>query len=360
MLGAAGKTARQTLDFHHVTHFDAGAVSFHHGGAGWVEPGIFPGSLNGQDLALGVGRRNALALAVAGAADPANDGVDFVAVAFGIGEALEQEGARAFTHDEAVGAGAKRPAAGGAQRPDFTELDEDAGAHVAVNAAGNDRIDMMLGEHLYCRVNSSEAGSARGVGDEVGAAQVEHVGHPAGDDVGKFAGHGVFGDWRHSSHEFAAPVVEHRLLGRSRHAGEFGRPAQRIGIFREDRSHGGGVMHLAAHGGSQNHAGAIGVQRSVGITVVGQRFGSDGHCPLLPFIHGGGHFGRDAIALPVKLKAAHPGADLGIGLVRGSRIRVVIVSNAPAIGWGFDDRIMFVDNVLPKRRRRGRVGEDGA
>jgi hypothetical protein len=34
------------------------------------------------------------------AAHAANHGVDFVAVAFGVGEALEQEGSRAFAHDE--------------------------------------------------------------------------------------------------------------------------------------------------------------------------------------------------------------------------------------------------------------------
>jgi hypothetical protein len=41
-------------------------------------------------------------------------------------------------------------------------------------------------------------------------------------------------------------------------------------------------VQLAAHGRAQDDAGAFGVERPVGVAVVGQRVGGDGDGPLLP------------------------------------------------------------------------------
>ena len=84
----------------------------------------------------GFGRRDALALAVAGAGDATNHRVDAVAVALGVGQPLQQERAGALTHDEPVGPVAERPRAGRAERADLAELHEARRAHVAVDAAG--------------------------------------------------------------------------------------------------------------------------------------------------------------------------------------------------------------------------------
>ena len=75
-------------------------------------------------LADRVRRGDAFALAIAGAAHAADHGVDPVAVALGVGQALEQECGCAFAHHKAIGAFAERARAGCAQRADLAELNE--------------------------------------------------------------------------------------------------------------------------------------------------------------------------------------------------------------------------------------------
>ena len=101
-----------------------------------------------QLLADRVGRGDALALAVARPADAAQHGVDLVAVALGIGQALQQEDRRAFAHDEAVGALGVGPRAGRRERADLAELDEAGDAHVAVDAAGDRHVEIVLAPAL--------------------------------------------------------------------------------------------------------------------------------------------------------------------------------------------------------------------
>ena len=105
------------------TRVDVPCASMQVAGAG-ATPAFAPGALDRQPLADRVGRGDALALAVAGAADAAQHGVDAVAVALGVGQALEHEQRGALAHHEAVGAGVERPGAGGRQRADLAELHE--------------------------------------------------------------------------------------------------------------------------------------------------------------------------------------------------------------------------------------------
>ena len=108
------------------------------------EAGILPGALDGEFLADRVGRGNALALAVAGSAHAAQHGVDLVAVALGIGQTLQQEDGGAFAHDEAIGSLGIGTRAGRRERADLAELDEGRSAHVAVNAAGDGHVKIVL------------------------------------------------------------------------------------------------------------------------------------------------------------------------------------------------------------------------
>ena len=241
--------------------------------------------MHGELLADRIRRGNALALAVAAAGHAANDGVDFVAGALGVGQSFKQERARALAHDEAVGAIPKRPRAGSAQRADLAELDKGRRAHVAVDAPGEHGVHLVLVQHLDGRLDSGEAAGAGGVGDKVRAAQVEHVGHTPGDDVGQFAGHGVFGDGRHTLVECGVKLFDERFLGRRGEFGELGCAAQPTDIFGEDDALRGDVVQFAAHGRAQNDAGSLGIERPVGIAVVGQRIGGDGDGPLLAFVH---------------------------------------------------------------------------
>ena len=51
---------------------------------------------------------------------------------------------------------------------------------------------MTLDQHLDRRSDGGEGRGAGGIGDKVGAAQVQHVGDPARDDVGQFPRHRIF------------------------------------------------------------------------------------------------------------------------------------------------------------------------
>ena len=172
---------------------------------GGVHPGALPGALDREPLAHGVGRGDALALAVGGAADAEDDGVDTVPVSLGVLEPLEDEQGGAFAHDEAVGAGVERSGACRRERTDLAELHERVHAHVAIQPAGDDGVELVVGESGDGGVERGQARGAGGIGGEVHPTQVEQVRDPAGDDVRELAGHGVLGD-REDVVEVAARV----------------------------------------------------------------------------------------------------------------------------------------------------------
>ena len=217
----------------------------------------------------------------------------------------------------------------------------------------------MLGQQLDGRLDGGEAAGAGGVGDEVRAAQVENVGDAAGDDVGQLAGHGVFGDGRQGAIHHGVELLHQGHLRVGRQTLELRRGAQPVGVFGEGDALGGDVVHLAAHGRAQDDAGALGVQRPVGIAVVGQRLGGDGDGPLLPLVHHRGDARRQTEALPVELEPLHPAADLAVGLVRRFGVGVVVVGDAPAVGRRLGDAVALAGDVVPEGGGVRRVGQHG-
>ena len=350
---------RQALYLDHVADAGAGPVGLDECRRGRVEPGRFPGALHGQLLADRVGGGDALALAVAGAGHAADDGINLVTGPLGVFESLQQERPRAFAHDEAIGPVAERARAGRAERADLAELDERRRAHVAVNAAGQHRVHLVFGQQLDGRLDSGEAAGAGGVGDEVRSAQVQDVGDAAGDDVGQLARHRVLGDGRQILVEGGVELLHERRLDRRREPLELRRAAQPADIFGKGDALGGDVVEFAAHGCAHDDAGALGVERPLRVTVVGQRVGGDGDGPLLAFVHGRGDLGRHAEAFPVELEVAHPTPDLAVGLIGRLGVGVVVVSDTPAVGRRFGDAVALADDVVPESGRARRIGQDG-
>ena len=170
------------------------AVRLDAGGRRRVDTGDVPGALHRQPLPDGVGRRDALAATVAGAGDAEQHRVDPVAVALGVRQALEHEQRGALAHHEPVGAGVERAGARRRQRADLAELHKPWCVHVAVDAAGDRGVEVAGLQSAHRGRHGGQRGGARRVGGEVGAAEVEQVGHPARDDVGELAGHRVLGD----------------------------------------------------------------------------------------------------------------------------------------------------------------------
>src|ERR1017187_9327225 len=124
------------------------------------------------------------AFAVAGRADAAKHGIDFVPIALGVSQALHHKDSGAFAHDEAVGPLGIGARAGGGESTDFAKLDEGLGSHVAVNAAGDDRVEIVRDQALYGSAHRRHGGSAGRVANEVRTMEVVDVGDAAGNAVG--------------------------------------------------------------------------------------------------------------------------------------------------------------------------------
>src|SRR5215469_9019256 len=98
-----GQHVGHALNFHHIADASRGAMTFDVGRSGRREAGILPRTLDRELLSGGIRRRDALSFAVARTSHATEHSVDLVAVAFCVGEALQQEYRRAFAHDESVG-----------------------------------------------------------------------------------------------------------------------------------------------------------------------------------------------------------------------------------------------------------------
>ena len=295
---------------------------------------VLPGALDGKFLADRVRRGDALALAVTGSGDAAQHGVDVVTIAFGIGQTLQQEDRGSFAHDEAVGALGKGSCPGSRECADLAELDEGGNSHVAVNSAGDRDIEIMLHQSIHRCAQSCHRRGTCGVRGEVGTVEVVNVRNTAGEAVGQFAGHAVFGDFRKQFRDpFPQLTADIRLHGLGQ-LGERRAFVQLLRVLRKVHPHRGQIMFFPAHGISEDHRGAIGVQWPPWIPVVFQCFTGAGNCPLLHFIHRLGDTRRDRQApfhrLPRKL--AHPAADLGVGLIGRAMIGVIVECRVPTGG----------------------------
>ncbi len=190
---AFGEQLGRGLHFGHIPGPGRGAMAFEERHGRGVQPGALPGASQGQDLPDGIGGRDALALAVAGTTHAANHRVDAIARLLRVLQALAHEEGTTLAHDKTVGVLVIGSRAVGRERPDLAELDEGGGAHVAVHGARDHHVVVVIDQAVGRCLQGGQRRSARCVGGEVRPAQVEHGGHPAGGDVGQFAGHGVFG-----------------------------------------------------------------------------------------------------------------------------------------------------------------------
>ncbi len=345
-----GKCIDHALHLDHVPNPRRRSVAFNQANRRQIFAGMRPRTLDRELLSDRVGRGDSFAFAVARPANSPNHGVDLVPGLFRVLQALQEEHGGAFAHDEAIGAFVVGPRSGRRERADLAEFRIARRAHVAVDAAGEDRVVVPLFEP---RDGGAEGGHRRGTGrirGEVGAVEVENRRHAACDDVRKLAGHRVLADARkvlpHPSHRFVDDrgfdLVRKRLKARRaiELTGELGKEDAKRGL----------VMPIAGHRVPQDHRGSIAVERALRIAVIQQRLSCRHDRPLLREIHRLGDLRRNRKSplqwLPIEL--ANPAADLRVCLVRSLGISVVVERRVPPVHGGFANAVTPSCNVVPE------------
>ena len=178
-----------------VTDHGAGPVRFDQPDVGGGDAGPVVGPVQGEPLPLLAGGGEAQVATVARAGHRLDHGVDPVAVAHRVGQALEDHAGHALAEDDPVGRGVEGPtAAGGRERVDRPEEEVLVDAVVEVGTAAEHHVGVAGEELLAGHVEGGQGCGTGGVDGAVHPAQVEPVGDPAGDDVGQHSGEAVLGE----------------------------------------------------------------------------------------------------------------------------------------------------------------------
>ncbi len=190
--GGSGENFLERGDFAEVAGGGAGAVGFDEANGGGRVASELVATGQRDALTLGTRRVDALGATVGRGAETADDGVDFVAVAFGVFEPANDEHAAAFAHHGAIGRGGEWSAFPGRRhggRLRETHIHENRVQRI--DAAGDHAVGGAELELAEAEVEGGEGAGAGGIGDAVGAAEVEAVGDAASDDVAETAGEGA-------------------------------------------------------------------------------------------------------------------------------------------------------------------------
>ena len=350
----------ETLQFGRIADAGGGPVGLDRRDRRRVFTRDVPRALHGQLLADRVGRRDALTLAIARAADPEDDGVDLVAVALGVLETLEHEQCGALTHHEAVGTRIEGSRASCGQGADLAELHERGDAHVVVDSTRDCSIEAVIDEALDRDAHRGEAGRARRIGREVGTAEVEQVGDPAGHHVREFTGHGVLVDLIKVSEKVSSGLVDDVLaliatecrerIGTLEVAHHFGKLDAQVGF----------VVLLPADRVPDDHGHVVRVDRPIGPSGIDEGGPCGTDRPPLTIVHLVCDLRRDG-KLPadrIPGVVTHPAADGRVGLVGFGVIRREVQRRVPPLGGHLADRVATTGDVRPERVGIDSIGHD--
>ena len=329
---------RGALQLGRVACHRAGAVGFEQPHAGRPEARHRVRPPHRPQLARRQRCRQALGVAVAAAAHALDDGVDAVAVAFGIGQPLQRHHRDAFADDDAVARGVEGVAAAARrQRLRLAEAQVAERALHRVDTAGEHDVAASGGQLGDGLVDSRQRRAAGRVGREVHAAEVQPVGDAPGDHVEQDAGEGVFGP-----------------LGQA--VGHVGR--QRALETRQLRTQPVLRAHVAgAAAGADDHRGPFAVEGPALVAGIGQRAARHFQRHQLHRVHGLDALGRHAELRGVEGEVVEEAAPLRVDLVLGVAVGVEVQPPVPAVRRDLGDRVDLVEDVLPVGLRRARLGQ---
>ena len=315
----------------------AGAVRLEQTDARRPEPGHLVRAAHRPQLARRQRRGQALGVAVAAAADALDHRIDPVAIALGIGQALERDHRDALGDHDAVARGIEgRAATARRKRLGFAEAEVAERSLDRIDAAGDDEVAAAGHQFGDALVDRSQRRGAGGVDGEVDAAEIEPVRDPAGDDVEQDAGEGVLGP-------LGQPVGD---LGRQRAAEAWQLRAQTV--LRADVA--------GATAGADDHRGALAVESLLVIAGILDRLPRHLERHQLHRIDGGDRLRRHAVAHRIEHDVVEETAPFRIDLVLGGAVGVEIEAPVPAVRRNLGDRVDLVEDVLPVLAGRVRLG----
>ena len=190
---ALADDATERVGLDRVTEDGAGAVGLDVVDGARVDARVLVGLAQHFGLRVGVRREQPVGPAVVVDRTARDDGEDLVAVAAGVGHALEHQHAAALGAGVAVGVLREGldPAVGRQHAADLVEADGDQRGDQRVDAAGQHHVDVAGAQRLDALVDGDQRRRAGGVDGHRRAAEVVEVGHPVGDDRARRAGDGV-------------------------------------------------------------------------------------------------------------------------------------------------------------------------
>ncbi len=324
-----------------VAHDGPGAVGLDQPDLGGRDAGHAVGALQRSSLPLGAGGGEAQAAAVARARDGLDHGVHPVAVALGVGQALEHHAGHAFAQGDAVGLGVEGAAvAARRQGVDRCEEEEVLQAVVHVGPAAQNHVAGLGAQLLAGHVEGREGGGAGGIDGVVGPAQVQAVGDAPGDHIGEHPGKGV--------------LVERREVGV-----EFGGEGPEVGLVQRPEAVGPG--QVGTRFGAEDDRGALPVELAGAVAGVGEGAGRHFQGQELGRVDGRERRGRDAVGEGVEGHVGEEPAPLGGSPVTGALGDgggVVVDAGIPAFGRDLGDGVDAGDDVGPVAVGVARLGED--
>ncbi len=366
-LGAALLEAGlERLDLADVADLGGGAVRFDQFHRVGREARHLVGALDRFRLPDRIGGGDGLALAVAALAVARDHGVDGIAVAHGVRQALEDDDAPALPDHEAVGAFVEGVRSVGTERVDPREVDASHFPDQHVGGAAHDGVAFAAGEVLHAADDRGETRGAGGVDDVRVAVEIEDRRDPRGHDVGEDPGGAVLrhghrprcGPGLQVAQQGLAPLGVHRLPEGGMIL-QVEREAFEVGLLLE------GVVGLADHGAADEHRDFLAVdplERDSRKGLVGRRQGD-----LLVLVHVVGDGGRDPVLAWVEGEVADQRRYVGVrlvllvGLPEHRRIEVGLhVEDALGrrIVGDLADGDFLLEDVVPELVGRVRVGQD--
>ena len=341
---AVRQRARDGLRLGAVAHRRAGAVRFDEVQRRRRKARLGIGALQRPDLAFGARRGQSEGTAVARPGGGLDDGIDAVAVALGIGEALERDHGHAFGDGDAVGGLVEGAGlAGRRQRLGLGEGGEREGRLRGVEAAGEHQVAAPGLEFVHRQANGRERRAAGGVDGVVDAAEVEAVGDAPGGDVEQGAGEGLLGPFGQ-----ALPDLGRELFDEARQLG-----AHRVLLAEIAGTAAGAEDHRGVLAIEQGHAGAV-------VAGVGQRARGGFQRQQLQRVDRLHRLRRNAELERVERHLVEEAAPLRVHLVARLRIGVVEQCRVPALDRGLAQHRSLAQDQLPVVVRRVRAGQGHA